>query len=143
MSRIMEKGYLAIFGQKFAGVIVSEPVAAVATTSAGRSIPTYRADVITVRTTNPANGPVTEYKRKSNEDLGFWFPRGKAVVGLDADENGAVISLEDLSEATMESTLAFQVARIDAQPVMATGDDLDLTGPAFVGTIETGDQLPA
>lgn len=115
MSRIMEMGTLAIFAQKFPGVIVSEPVATVATTASGRSFPTYRAEVITRRTTNPENGPVETYLRKSNEDLGFWFPRSKTVVGLDATADGEVIDLDELSELTMESTLAFQAARIAAQ----------------------------
>jgi hypothetical protein len=113
--RLMEKGYAAVAGQKFPGVIVSEPVATTASTATGRSIPTFRADVITLRTTNPANGPVRSYLRKTNEDLGFWFPRTRPVVGLDATEHGEVIDLEALSDKVLESTLAFQAARIAAQ----------------------------
>lgn len=114
-SRIMEKGKLALGGISVPGVIVSEPVAAVATSSTGRNIPTYRADVITLRETNPANGPVRTYPRKTNEDLGFWFPRSRHIVGLDVSADGTLIDLDELSDLTMEATLAFQAQRLAAQ----------------------------
>lgn len=114
-SRIGEWTKLALFGQAMPGVIVSEPVRHVATTATGKNIPTYRAEVITLRETNPANGPVRKVYRKTDEDLGFAYPRTKPVIGLDVDENGVVIDLDTLSDLAMADTLAFQSERIAAQ----------------------------
>jgi hypothetical protein len=115
MSRIMEKGNIALAGRKVPGVIVSEPVAVTVETARGKVIPTFRADVISLRETNPENGPVRRYHRKTNEDLGFFFPRDRAVIGLDVTSDGEVLGLDALSDLAMESTLAFQTARLDAQ----------------------------
>ena len=117
LSRIGEKGYLTAFAQKLPGIIVTEPVPATYTTRDGRELPTWRANVITLRPTNPANGPVEFRVRQSNEDVGgsFWFPRTKAIVGLDADEHGAVLDIEDLSDAAMAFTLEQQAIRMAAQ----------------------------
>lgn len=116
MSRIMEKGWIALAGRQVPGVIVSEPVPTVAESRTGRLIPTFRADVISLRETNPEGAnPGQTYYRKTNEDLGFFFPRDKVVKGLDADEHGVKLDRDDLSLLAMQSTLAFQQARLDAQ----------------------------
>jgi len=127
MSNIGLKGYISTPFLAIPGVVVSEPVQVVAKTQSGREFPAFRADVISLRETNPANGPVRRYLRKTNEDLGFYFPREETIVGLDATEDGEKLSVGALGHLAMQDTMAFQASRLaaraDAEVVI---DDIDL-----------------
>lgn len=94
------------------GVIVSDEVFHDVATFPSRatgqlvSRPVTKVKVITLRGTNPDNGPVTQYHVLTTEDTGFQFPRSEPVVGLDYDRNGDRLSINDLIELTKADMLA-------------------------------------
>lgn len=123
MSYIGQKRTILIQGRPTHGTITSEPVAEtiqVPSKDPARkgqmvNIPVLRAEMISLRETNPANGPVTTYLTPSIENLRFTLPRFNTVVGLDVTEDGEKIDLQKLTELTAESMAAFQARRAAAQ----------------------------
>lgn len=123
MSIIGQKRLFTIGGRVVPGTVVGEPRAETiqvpskdpARNGALVTLRIERADVITLRTTNPANGPVREYLALSPENLRFGVPRFTNVVGLDVTEDGEVIDLQMLSELTAQSIADYQSARLAAQ----------------------------
>jgi hypothetical protein len=116
MHRIGDRVTVLIAGNQFPGIIVSEVEHLDVTLADGRTIPQDRADVISLRTTNPEKGEVRSYHTLSNENLRFTPPRfGKAVVGLDSTEGGEKISLAALAQIVADSISDFQKARIAAR----------------------------
>lgn len=123
MAKIGEWRDVSIGGRLVPGVVVGEtaqstvqvPSKDPARNGALVNIPVQRADIITLRETNPALGPVRKYLTMTSENLRFTFPRFDAVVGLDATEDGDKISLRELVALTAASTAEFQAERLAAQ----------------------------
>lgn len=110
------KVWVMIAGNKFPGIIVSGADQSTVALASGRRVFQSRADVISLRTTNPANGDVTSYLTISNENLRFCPPRfGLPYEGLDADEHGEVIPLPKLTDLVADSIATFQKARLAAR----------------------------
>ena len=120
MSYLGQRRNVLIAGRIVPGVIVGEPTTSTIQvpskdpTRAGQmaNIPVVRADVITLRETNPANGPVRTYLTITPENLRFTTPRFEGAVGLDFDEKGERISLQELVHLTEDSMAAFQLERL-------------------------------
>lgn len=108
------------------GVIVSNPVTVMTDLADGRKRPSTFAWVITLRTTNPANGPVREYFDLSYENMKFSPLRDEPVVGLDFDEKGLPISIEQLKGLHARGLAAFQAQLSAAQAPV----ELALDGPS-------------
>lgn len=82
-----------------------------------RTIEATWQNVVSLRTTNPANGEVTEFltiSRERTDEPRFTAPRTKPVEGLDATEKGEVITLDEISEAAVLSMAAFQREKLAA-----------------------------
>ena len=89
-----------------------------------------RAEAITLRETNPANGPVRTYLTKTDEDLAYTFLRTDKVVGLDVHEDGTPIDFYELQELTAESMANYQLQRLANAVVREPSLDIDLMAPA-------------
>jgi len=91
------KRFINIMGNEFPAVQVGDPVSTTVELSNGKKVPALIAEVISLRTTNPANGPVTSYLTSTPENLRFSPLRFTTVPGLDVDgETGEVLDLEAL-----------------------------------------------
>lgn len=97
-------------GIRIAGRITSDPVSSVdevpSTKFPGtmKRFPALRAQVISLRETNPANGPVTTYIRQSIENVGaFAVNRNSVIEGLDIDADGVPLSLSDLGDKVLSA----------------------------------------
>lgn len=112
-----------IGGRTVPGVVVSEATESrveVASKDPARkgqtvSLPVLRADIITLRSTNPELGEVTEYLTITPENLRFTTPRFTSVPGLDASKDGEKLSIPELVALTEKSMADFQLARLAAQ----------------------------
>lgn len=122
-SYIGQKRTILIKGRKVPGTITGEPVAEtvqVPSKDPARkgeliNIPVLRAEMISLRETNPANGPVETYLTPSIENLRFTLPRFGNVVGLDVTADGEKIDLQALSDLAADSMAAFQLRREEAR----------------------------
>lgn len=120
---IGQKRTIMIQGRKIAGLIMGEPVPEtiqVPSKDPARkgeliNIPVLRAEMISLRETNPANGPVETYLTPSIENLRFTLPRFGNVVGLDVTADGEKIDLQTLADLAADSMAAFQARRQAAQ----------------------------
>jgi len=115
---------------RFPGLVFSEPEYGTVTIPAKPEVPgLYPArperiqnatwqNVVSLRTTLPdADGKTRTFhqiSRERTDNLLFTSPRTTAVIGLDADENGARISLEALVERAVEDYDAHQLAKAAA-----------------------------
>jgi hypothetical protein len=93
--------------RKWPGIIWGEVQQLSHTTLDGRDTTIERANVLSLRSTNPANGEVRQYLTETNEALRFTPVRYGSVVGLDVDENGETISLAKLSDMHADSIADF------------------------------------
>lgn len=120
------KRVLHIAGRDIPGLQVSPAETEVITTQFGKRIPVQMADVISLRETNPALGPVVTYLTMTRENLRFSTLRkpDDYVVGLDVSEDGTLLSLDELEEKRAEDIKARQVARLAAQsaPIVSLED---------------------
>jgi hypothetical protein len=124
----MDKVKFTINGNVIPGLVASAPeprtivLQPTATRPTERRIETRFYKVISLRTPNPAgpNAGDPAYLAVSFEDERFLFNRAESVVGLDADENGAVLTLQSLEDQRMAQQAARQVAL--ATPVVQSLD---------------------
>jgi hypothetical protein len=113
-----------IAGRKVPGIVTSKPETIVVETRQGKRIPNRFADVLTLRETNPANGPVVTYLRTTPENLSFATLRSTRVAGLDYDpETGAVLTMEELEDRRSNGIMARQAANLAASATVEI--DLD------------------
>lgn len=117
MSLIGTKRYVCIGANIFPGIVTSEPTAETVTYN-GRQITVQRADILSLRTTNPANGPVTSYLTVSNENLRFSPARADKVEGIDVDAKGKPIPLATLLRLHAESTANWLATRSQGTTVV-------------------------
>ncbi len=111
----------AIGAQRVPGVIVSEPVPGTVTYASkatGEQVtrPTFFADVVTRRETNP-DGPNPGriyFTLRQGEDLGFLFSRTSHEVGLDVEPDGTMIAWTDLPDKAFESWLEYRTEQAAA-----------------------------
>ena len=123
-----------IAGRVVPGVVVGESIESTVQVAsrdpqrAGQmvNIPVVRADIITLRETNPALGEVREYLTITPENLRFTTPRFQAIVGLDATEGGEKLSVKDLIGLTEKSMADFQLARLASRALAAAEPELAL-----------------
>lgn len=116
-------------GVEFPGVVVSQPSLQQATSQNGRTFQAMRVDVISMRETNPANGPVETYYRLSNEPESFLKDRDDAaVVGIDVDEDGHILGLKALKALVGNSITSLQERRraFTADPAATATVEADL-----------------
>ncbi len=67
--------------------------------------------VVTLRGTNPDNGPVRTYKTIREENLDFVFERDEPVIGLDVTADGEVIPLKQNVADALADLKAHQAAK--------------------------------
>src|SRR4051812_30835151 len=85
------KRFVMIAGRAIPGIQISASEDAPVTLPSGKTIRATFADVLTLRETNPANGPVTTYLTVTRENLRFTALRFTNVADLDFDpETGAL-----------------------------------------------------
>lgn len=114
----------------FPGIVVGKEEHGRVQLANGSWRPTVTANVLTLRTTNPANGPVIEYLTVTPENMRFTTMRFTDVIGLDVDEHGARLTLEVLEARRAENIRERQQARLAAQT--ATIVSLDEDAPEMV-----------
>lgn len=107
----------------FPGIIVSKPETTMVELADGRRRPSTFAWVISLRETNPANGPVRKYLDLSLENMRFSPLRDEAVVGLDYDEAGLPISIATLKSLHAKALAAFQATLAAAQTTATVAID--------------------
>ena len=137
---ILTKRWLSIGGRAVPGIQISPAETRQVQTRAGKTIPVQFAEVLSLRETNPANGPVVQYLRVTPENLGFTTLRFNEVEGLDV-ENGSHLSIEVLEARRLTQIMARQEEFAASGPALqTTGIDLsqddDEDAPA-------GDPAPA
>lgn len=114
------KRFINIMGNEFPALQVSEAVQTTVELANGKKVPALIAEVISLRTTNPANGPVTSYLTSTPENLRFSPLRFNSVPGLDYDpETGEVLSLEALEQRRGEDIRARQLALAPTRVALA------------------------
>lgn len=105
------KRNVLIAGRPIPGIQISAPQNEVVTTSSGKRINATFADVMTLRETNPANGPVNKYLTVTRENLRFTTLRNTVVPGLDIhEETGQPLSIEELESRREADIAAHQMA---------------------------------
>ncbi len=124
MFQIGSKVNIGIGGRRVPGVIVSTPYPAVSEYTSkdpareGELVqrPTWRAQVVSLRETNP-DGPNAGqiYLTSTDENLSFVASRSSSVVGLDGTADGEAITVAMAEDLAFDSLLAFQTARLAAQ----------------------------
>lgn len=89
----------------------------------GREIRTERAPVVSLRQTLEGE----PYLRMSDENLDyrFMYPRADSVVGIDADEDGVILSTQELIKNAITESQEFLATRATA-PAVTAGDDLPI-----------------
>jgi hypothetical protein len=94
------------------------------------TIKVTRFDVISLRTTNPANGPVTSYLVRHSEVENYGFrpiasPRFNTIPGLDADpETGEKYTLQMLSDLVSAARATFLAQQYEARHAVTAAEDL-------------------
>lgn len=114
MSIIGEKRYITIVPRdgtpavKFPAVIVGDPFEVTVKVN-GMDRVVQKARMLSLRTTNPANGEVTSYLRISDERLETIFTplRMSKAIGLDVDADGTVLDFATLCDQVADQTLAW------------------------------------
>jgi hypothetical protein len=134
----MDKYFLHFAGVEIPAVQVGPDTHTTVELRDGRKIPAVFANMISLRGTNPDNGPVVEYLTLTPENKRFVTMRFTNVIGLDVDENGALLTVEELERQRAKDIMARQqvVAAAKAPIILSiadlvAGDDLDdIVGPA-------------
>lgn len=128
-------------GRAVPAIIVGDPVTeqvqlpdrttvvdGVAIVTPGKKIPGQFADMISLRETNPDGpNPGQKYLVLSHENLRFCTLRTTPVVGLDVDDTGALLTIEELEARRQADIQARQIARLAAQAPTTAGGLGDLT----------------
>ena len=112
---MFEKRNLLFAGRSIPAVQAGPDEHTTVTLSSGKIIPATFADMISLRETNPANGPVTTYLTLTRENKRFMTLRFDHVVGLDVAEDGTMLTLEDLERQRTEDILARQAVNAAAK----------------------------
>jgi hypothetical protein len=103
------KRFVPVGPVAFPGIIISDIVTEEVERRNGTKVRTQFAQVLTLRTTNPDNGPVVEFVHESREDLGWCPLRFDTVPGLDDTP------MEVLQQRRLANILARNAARAEAQ----------------------------
>lgn len=118
------KRFVMIVGRAIPGIQLSPAESQEVTLPSGRTIMAQFADVLTLRETNPANGPVTTYLTVTRENLRFTALRFSNVANLDFDpETGALLTIEELEARRMADIAERQLA--NAARTATVSIDLD------------------
>lgn len=121
------KRFVLIAGRAVPGIQISEPQDQMVTLPSGKQIRATFADVLTLRETNPANGPITEYLTVTRENLRFTALRFSGVANLDFDpETGALLTIEELETRRMADIAARQLFNMaKATPLEVDLDEVE------------------
>lgn len=119
MSYIGQTRTIVFNGRTVPGVITGEPISDTvqvpskdpARKGALINIPVMRAEMISLRETNPARGEVETYLTLTVENLRFTLPRFSKVVGLDVTADGELLDLQALTDLTAASMAEYQLRR--------------------------------
>lgn len=121
------KRYVVIQGRAVPGIQISESQDELVTLPSGKSIRATFADVLTLRGTNPDNGPVTEYLTVTRENLRFTVLRFDNVIGLDVDADGTMLTMADLETRRLADIIARQSQNLaKAATASVDLDDIDI-----------------
>lgn len=120
------KRFVHIAGRAIPGLQVSQAETVMVETSRGKRIPSQFADILTLRETNPALGPVETYLTVTHENLRFTTLRFDNVPGLDYDpETGALLTIEELEQRRAADIAARQQANLAAKAPTVVALDLE------------------
>lgn len=105
-------------------VVLAERTLDNGTVLPARTLRTERAPVVSLRTTLEGE----TFHRLSDENLDYRFmaPRAKAVVGIDTDEDGVILSTQDVIDLAVNESKAFLASRVGTATPVIAGDDLPL-----------------
>ena len=112
--------FIHIGGRQIPGIQLTEAVQQPVLLPSGRTILGMFAEVLSLRETNPVNPetglpqPTTTYLTTSIENLRFSTLRFEPVVGLDYDEDGNALSMQQLEERRAADIMARQAVRAAA-----------------------------
>lgn len=120
---MFEKRTIVIGGRTIPAIVISEPVLGSVTLRNGQVRPTQTVQMLSLRETNPDNGPVETYLAQTPENLRFAPLRFTTVKGLDVDEHGAQLGIEVLMARLTDNIIARQLAR--AATIAPVEVDLD------------------